>query len=144
MTKTMLTQLTELIEAHNLFVRERKPNWLRAMGIALLYFGMSCRKTAEVLSFFDEASYEAGSPAVVPSGSKYALCTAETVQANSSDRRDEGEGGGTWYYSSSGRLSTRRTGSCFASRSRRHETATMLPVSYDGCYRRARTHRRCS
>ena len=59
MAKTMLTQLTELIETHNVFVRERKPNQLRAMGIALLYFGMSCRKTAEVLSFFDEASYEA-------------------------------------------------------------------------------------
>jgi transposase-like protein len=29
------------------------------LGIALLYLGMSCRKTAEVLSFFDEASYEA-------------------------------------------------------------------------------------
>jgi transposase-like protein len=55
----MLTQLTGLIETHNVFVRERKPNWLRSLGIALLYFGMSCRKTAEVLSFFDEASYEA-------------------------------------------------------------------------------------
>ena len=29
------------------------------MGIALLYHGLSCRQTAEVLSFFDEASYEA-------------------------------------------------------------------------------------
>ena len=34
-------------------------NWLRATGIALLYYGLSCRQTAEVLSFFDEASYEA-------------------------------------------------------------------------------------
>ena len=57
--KNILTRLTELIETHNLFVRERKPNWLRAMGIALLYCGLSCRQTAEVLSFFDEASYEA-------------------------------------------------------------------------------------
>jgi transposase-like protein len=57
--KNRLTQLTKLLEAHNLFVRERKPNWLRAMGIALLYYGLSCRQTAEVLSFFDEASYEA-------------------------------------------------------------------------------------
>ena len=55
----MLTRLTELIETHNIFVRERKPNQLRAMGIALLYYGLSCRQTAEVLSFFDEASHEA-------------------------------------------------------------------------------------
>ena len=57
--KNILTRLTELIETHNLFVRERKPNWLRALGIALLYYGLSCRQTAEVLSLFDEASYEA-------------------------------------------------------------------------------------
>ena len=55
----MLTPLTELVETHHLFVRERKPNQLRAMEIALLYLDLSCRKTAEVLSFFDEASYEA-------------------------------------------------------------------------------------
>ena len=55
----MLTRLTELIETHNVFVRERKPNWLRSLGIVLLFHGLSCRKTAEVLSFFDEASYEA-------------------------------------------------------------------------------------
>jgi len=29
------------------------------MGIALLFHGLSCRQTAEVLSFFEEASYEA-------------------------------------------------------------------------------------
>jgi len=57
--KNILTRLTELLETHNVFVRERKPNWLRATGIALLYYGLSCRQTAEVLSFFDEASYEA-------------------------------------------------------------------------------------
>ncbi|HXY87706.1 MAG TPA: IS6 family transposase [Candidatus Acidoferrales bacterium] len=55
----MFTQLTELLEAHNVFVRERKPTSLRAMGIALLYFGLSCRQTAEALSFSDEASHEA-------------------------------------------------------------------------------------
>ena len=55
----MFTQLTELIETHNVFVRERKPTSLRATGIALLYFGLSCRQTAEVLSFSDDASHEA-------------------------------------------------------------------------------------
>ena len=57
----MLTRLTELIEAHNVFVRERKPNWLRSLGVALLYLGLSCRQTAEVLhvSDVDDASHEA-------------------------------------------------------------------------------------
>ena len=55
----MLTQLTELIETHNVFVRERKPNWLRSLGIALVYLGLSCRQTAEVLHFSDDASHEA-------------------------------------------------------------------------------------
>jgi len=57
----MLTRLTELVETHNLFVRERKPNRLRALGIALLYLGLSCRKTAEVLhlSDADDACHEA-------------------------------------------------------------------------------------
>ena len=44
----MLTQLTELIEAHNIFVRERKSNWLRSLGIALLYYGLSCRKAIAI------------------------------------------------------------------------------------------------
>jgi transposase-like protein len=55
----MLTQLTALLESKKVFIRERKPNWLRSLGIALLYLGLSCRQTAEVLSFFDEASHEA-------------------------------------------------------------------------------------
>ena len=54
----MLTRLTELIETHNVFVRERKPNWLRSLGIALVYLGLSCRQTAEVLHFSDDASHE--------------------------------------------------------------------------------------
>jgi hypothetical protein len=41
------------------FIRERKPNSLRSLGIAPLYLGLSCRQTAEVLPFFDEASHEA-------------------------------------------------------------------------------------
>jgi transposase-like protein len=58
---TMFTHFSELIETHNLFVRERKPNWLRAMGIVLLYWGLSCRQVAEFLRFSDgdKASHEA-------------------------------------------------------------------------------------
>ena len=59
MKKDTLTRLTELIEAHNVSVRERKPLWVRSLGIALLYFGLSCRQTAEVLQRVDAASYEA-------------------------------------------------------------------------------------
>ena len=57
----MFTHFSELIETHNVFVRERKPNWLRSLGIALVYLGLSCRQTAEVLHFsdVDKASYEA-------------------------------------------------------------------------------------
>ena len=59
MKKDTLTRLTELIENHNVFVRERKPLWVRSLGIALLYLGLSCRQTAEVLQRVDAASYEA-------------------------------------------------------------------------------------
>jgi len=55
----MLTHLTTLLESKKIFVRERKPNWLRSLGIALLYLGLSCRQTAEVLSFSDRISHEA-------------------------------------------------------------------------------------
>jgi hypothetical protein len=59
LVKKMFTHLAELLETHNVFVRERTPNKLRAMGIALLYWGPSCRRTAEVLSLSDGASNEA-------------------------------------------------------------------------------------
>ena len=58
----MLTRLTELIETHNLFVRERREtelNWLRSLGIVLVYFGLSFRQVAKELSFSDETSHEA-------------------------------------------------------------------------------------
>ena len=57
----MFTHFSELLEAHNVFVRERKPNRIRSLGIALVYLGLSCRQTAEVLRFsdVDKASYEA-------------------------------------------------------------------------------------
>jgi transposase-like protein len=61
LVKKMFTHFSELLEIHNVFVRERKPNQLRATGIALLYLGLSCRRVAEFLRFFtvDDASHEA-------------------------------------------------------------------------------------
>jgi transposase-like protein len=47
------------LRAKRFLFRERKLNWLRSLEITLLYLGLSCRQTAEVLSFFDEASHEA-------------------------------------------------------------------------------------
>ena len=49
MKKDILARLTEFIEAHNVFARERKPNWIRSSGIALLYLGLSCKQAADVL-----------------------------------------------------------------------------------------------
>jgi len=80
----MLTQLTAPLESKKVFIRERKPNWLRSLGIALLYPGLSCRQTAEVLSFFDEASQEAARQWA--SGSGAARCPTTAVPAGDSDR----------------------------------------------------------
>jgi len=57
--KKMFTQFAELIETHNVFVREGKHTSLRAKGFSLLYFGQLCRQTAEVFLFCDDASREA-------------------------------------------------------------------------------------
>ena len=129
--RDMLTQLTELIEAHNVFVRERKSNKIRSLGIALLYLGLSCRKAANVLRFVDvdEASHEAVRQwyhrvkallRAPPRRCRKAIAIDETKV------RVEG----MWYYSSSGRRSTRRTKSCHASRSRRRGTGTTPPSRF--------------
>ena len=57
----MFTHFSELLETHNIFVRNRKPNRIRSLGIALLYYGLSRRKAADVLRFLgaDNASHEA-------------------------------------------------------------------------------------
>jgi len=55
----MLTRLVEMLRAKKVFVRERKPLELRALGILLIYLGLSCRQTEEVLMSFGGASYEA-------------------------------------------------------------------------------------
>ena len=43
----MLTRLVEMLRAKKVFVRERKPLELRALGILLIYLGLSCRQTEE-------------------------------------------------------------------------------------------------
>jgi len=141
----MLTRLTELIEAHNVFVRERKPNWIRSLGIALVYLGLSCRQTAEVLRFsdVDKASHEAvrqwyhRAKALLRNPSKR---HRSTVAIESTRRRSRWKDGGAI----SGRRSTRRAGSCSACSSRRRGTVTVPPVSYGARYRCARTRRWCS
>jgi len=55
----MLTEIIELLENKKVFERERKPNEIRALGILLIYSGLSCRKARDILSSFDQASYEA-------------------------------------------------------------------------------------
>ena len=57
--KNMLTRLTGLIVAHNVFVEDGKPSWFQSLGITLLYLGLPFRQAAEVFSFFEDASYEA-------------------------------------------------------------------------------------
>ena len=55
----MLTRIVELLKAKKVFVRERMPMETRALGILLVYLGLSYRKTEEVLSMFGGGSYEA-------------------------------------------------------------------------------------
>jgi len=55
----MLTEIIELLENKKIFERERKTNEIRALGILLVYSGLSCRKAGDILGYFDRASYEA-------------------------------------------------------------------------------------
>ena len=130
----MLTRLTELIEAHNVFVRERKPNWLRSLGIALVYLGLSCRQTAEVLHFsdVDDASHEAvrqwyhRAKALLRATPR--RCR-RTVAIDETKVKVEKR----WYFLWAAVDTENKIGNCFASLSRRRETATTPPSSYDGC-----------
>jgi hypothetical protein len=90
-----LTRLTELIEAHNVFVRERKPLWVRSLGIALLYFGLSCRQTAEVLQRVDAASYEAARQWYHRAKALLREPSKRHRSVIAIDRRDQGQSGKT-------------------------------------------------
>ena len=131
----MFTHLSELLETHNVFVRERKPNRLRSLGIALLYWGLSCRQVAEFLRFSDiddDASHEAvrqwyhRTQKLLHNPSKR---HRPTVAIDETKIKVEGR----WYFLWAAVDTENRAGSCFAWRSRRQETAVTPPVSYDGC-----------
>lgn len=54
----MLSHLEELLEAKNIFVRNRKKMRTRALGILMYHYGLSLRKCRIILSFFEDISHE--------------------------------------------------------------------------------------
>ena len=54
----MLSHLEELLEAKNIFVRNRKQMRTRSLGILLYHFGLSLRKCQIILSSFEDISHE--------------------------------------------------------------------------------------
>jgi len=54
----MLPHLEELLEAKNIFVRNRKKMRTRALGILLYHFGLSLRNCKTILSSFEDISHE--------------------------------------------------------------------------------------
>jgi transposase-like protein len=54
----MLSHLEELLEAKNIFVRNRKKMRTRALGILLYHFGLSLRKCKTILCSFEDISHE--------------------------------------------------------------------------------------
>lgn len=55
----MLTRLIEMVKTKKVFVKERTPIEIRALGILLVYLGLSYRKTEKVLRTVGGGSYEA-------------------------------------------------------------------------------------
>ena len=55
----MLEHLLYLLRIKKVFVRERAPIEIRALGIILVYLGLSYRKAAQVISVFHSVSHEA-------------------------------------------------------------------------------------
>ena len=54
----MLSHLEELLEAKNVFVRNRKQKRTRALGILMYHYGLSLRKCRTILSSFEDISHE--------------------------------------------------------------------------------------
>jgi len=54
----MLSHLEELLEAKNIFVRNRKQMKTRSLGILLYHYGLSLRKCRTILSSFENISHE--------------------------------------------------------------------------------------
>jgi len=55
----VLHRVENAIESRKLFVRQRKSNWLRALGVVLYHLGLSLRDTSLVLDGIGGASHEA-------------------------------------------------------------------------------------
>jgi putative transposase len=55
----MLSNMEKVLEAKNIFERERKSMKTRALGVILYHFGISLRNTSLVISSFEQASHEA-------------------------------------------------------------------------------------
>ena len=55
----MLSNIEKVLEAKNIFERERKSMKTRALGVILYHFGISLRNTSLVISSFEQASHEA-------------------------------------------------------------------------------------
>jgi len=54
----MLPRLEELLEAKNIFVRNRKKRRTHALGILMYHYGLSLRKCRTILSDFENISHE--------------------------------------------------------------------------------------
>jgi len=54
----LLTRIVELLESEKVFVRRRKTNEARVLGILLIYLGLSCRSRG-MLQCFADKGYEA-------------------------------------------------------------------------------------
>jgi putative transposase len=54
----MLSNMEKVLEAKNIFERERKSIKTRALGVILYHFGISLRNTSVVISSFEPASHE--------------------------------------------------------------------------------------
>ena len=54
----MLSHLEELLEAKNIFVRNRKQIRTRALGILMYHYGLSLRRCRTILSDFEDISHE--------------------------------------------------------------------------------------
>ena len=55
----MLKEVTYMLRVKKVFERERGSLEVRALGIILVYPGLSYRKVAQVISFFEKVSHEA-------------------------------------------------------------------------------------
>jgi putative transposase len=55
----MLSNMEKVLEAKNIFERDRKSIKTRALGVILYHFGVSLRNTSTVISCFEPASHEA-------------------------------------------------------------------------------------